>query len=255
MVPAIVEKTLAECSGAAGCDDDWRSADVICGGFPCQDISNAGDGTGITGARSGLWAYLCGAIRMVRPKYGIVENVAALLNRGMDTVCGDLAEIGYDTEWHCIPAANVGAPHLRDRCWIVAHTDAGRWGADVAGRNNADRENAGWAETDGMPGAVRQNGDKREMAAVTDTDSQGGLQPGWLFRYLRRWINDGAPAFAGWKNPWPQVLSEISGMDDGVSTRMDRLGCDALGNTIIPQIPEMIGRAIMLAEGHSAQDF
>jgi DNA (cytosine-5)-methyltransferase 1 len=173
----------------------------------------------------------------------------------MDTVCGDLAEIGYDTEWHCIPAANVGAPHLRDRIWIVAHSDAGRRGTDIARGNDTDGADAGRTETDGVPGEIRQNGDKREMAAVADMHGQGRLQPAWLFRYLRRWIDDGAPAFAGWENPWPQVLSEISRMDDGVSTRMDRLGCDALGNTIIPQIPEMIGRAIMLAEGHSAQDF
>jgi hypothetical protein len=79
-------------------------ADVICGGFPCQDISVAGAGAGLAGERSGLWRELLRAIRVVRPHYAIVENVAALLGRGMGTVLGDLAEIGHDAEWHCIPA-------------------------------------------------------------------------------------------------------------------------------------------------------
>jgi site-specific DNA-cytosine methylase len=95
-------------------------ADVICGGFPCQDISTAGAGAGLAGERSGLWRELLRAIRVVRPRYAIVENVAALLSRGMGTVLGDLAEIGYDAEWHCIPASAVGAPHRRDRVWIIA---------------------------------------------------------------------------------------------------------------------------------------
>src|SRR5690606_13124048 len=96
-------------------------ADVVCGGFPCQDISNAGKRAGITGERSGLWRELVRAIRVVRPKYAIVENVAALLGRGMGTVLGDLAESGYDAEWDCIPASAVGAYHERDRLWIVAY--------------------------------------------------------------------------------------------------------------------------------------
>ena len=95
-------------------------ADIICGGFPCQDISTAGNGAGLAGERSGLWRELLRAIRVVRPKFAVVENVAALLSRGMGTVLGDLAEIGYDAEWHCIPASAVGAPHRRDRVWIVA---------------------------------------------------------------------------------------------------------------------------------------
>lgn len=105
---------------------DFPAADVVCGGFPCQDISNAGAGAGLAGSRSGLWRELLRAIRMVRPKHAIVENVAALLSRGVGTVLGDLAAIGYDAEWHCIPAAAVGAEHERDRIWLVAHPDGSR---------------------------------------------------------------------------------------------------------------------------------
>ena len=86
------------------------SIDVICGGFPCQDISVAGKGAGIDGDRTGLWTEYARLIGELRPRYVIVENVAALLGRGLDRVLGDLAALGYDAEWHCIPASAVGAP-------------------------------------------------------------------------------------------------------------------------------------------------
>ena len=99
---------------------DGISVDVICGGFPCQDISVAGRGAGISGERSGLWREFARIIGEVGPRYVLVENVAALLSRGLGDVLGDLAAFGYDAEWHCIPAAAVGAPHRRDRIWIMA---------------------------------------------------------------------------------------------------------------------------------------
>ncbi len=95
-------------------------ADIITAGFPCQDISLAGKGAGLSGARSGLWWQVRRAIRLVRPRLALLENVAALLDRGMGTVLGSLAAVGNDTEWHCIPASYVGARQLRDRVWIVA---------------------------------------------------------------------------------------------------------------------------------------
>jgi DNA (cytosine-5)-methyltransferase 1 len=93
--------------------------DVLVGGFPCQDISNAGKQAGITGARSGLWFEYARAIRELRPRYVVVENVAALTNRGLDAVLGSLAEIGCDAEWTVLGARHVGAPHARDRLWIL----------------------------------------------------------------------------------------------------------------------------------------
>ncbi|WP_189438707.1 DNA cytosine methyltransferase [Pseudovibrio japonicus] len=94
--------------------------DLVAAGFPCQDISQAGKRAGITGERSGLfWAVLRAVCMVGRPKL-LLENVAALLGRGMGDVCGALAEIGYDAEWNCIPASAIGAPHNRDRNWIVA---------------------------------------------------------------------------------------------------------------------------------------
>lgn len=101
----------------------WREgqADIITAGFPCQDISIAGHGAGIAGVRSGLFWQAMRAVRLVRPAYVLLENVAALLHRGMGTVLAALAKRGYDAEWDSIQAAAVGLPHGRDRIWITAY--------------------------------------------------------------------------------------------------------------------------------------
>lgn len=101
---------------------DWY-VDVVCGGFPCQDISNAGEGDGIDGKKSGLWKDYVRVIDVVRPRFVVVENVAALLVRGIDRVLGDLASLGYDAEWDCIRAEWLGLPHRRERIFIIAHRD------------------------------------------------------------------------------------------------------------------------------------
>lgn len=95
--------------------------DVICGGFPCQDISYAGDGAGLLGERSGLWYEFARIVRELGPRYVVVENVAALLVRGLDAVLGTLADCGYDAEWSVVSACSVGAPHMRRRLFIVAY--------------------------------------------------------------------------------------------------------------------------------------
>ncbi len=95
--------------------------DVIAGGFPCQDISVAGKQKGIAAKRSGLWKEFARLINEIRPKYAIIENVANLRSKGLIAVLQDLWEIGYNAEWHCIPASAFGAPHRRDRIWIIAH--------------------------------------------------------------------------------------------------------------------------------------
>lgn len=100
---------------------DGIAPNVICGGFPCQDLSVAGKGAGLEGKRSGLYREVIRLARDLRPKFILLENVAALLDRGLGVVLGDLAEIGYDAEWHCIPASYIGAWHRRDRVWLVAY--------------------------------------------------------------------------------------------------------------------------------------
>ena len=104
---------------------DGIAVEGICGGFPCQDLSVAGKGAGLKGARSGLWREYARLIGEIRPRFVIVENVAVLRSRGLEAVLGDLATLGYDASWNCIPACAVGAPHQRDRIWIVAYAANG----------------------------------------------------------------------------------------------------------------------------------
>ena len=185
---------------AARLGADGIAVDVICGGFPCQDVSSAGAKAGLEGVRSGLWQELARLVGEVRPRYVIVENVADLLARGMGEVIGDLASLGYDAVWHCIPASHVGLPQPRDRVWIVANSDGdrcSRWSQRNIERAFAER----WADDDGLALAQRR---ARE------------------------------------------ATSRIRRMDDGLPKGLDRLR--SLGNAVVPQIPELIGRAILQAE-------
>ncbi len=95
--------------------------DVICGGFPCQDVSLSGLGAGLDGERSGLWFEMLRIVRELRPRFVLVENVAALLERGFGRVLSSLAESGYDAEWDVLGASDFGAPHKRERLWILAY--------------------------------------------------------------------------------------------------------------------------------------
>lgn len=120
----------------------WRGCvDVVSGGFPCQDISSAGKGAGIEGARSGLWKEMCRLICEVRPRYAFMENSPMLTSRGLGVVLEDLAEAGYDAEWMVLGAADVGAPHRRDRIWILARDR--RCKVD----SHADLQRLGWRST------------------------------------------------------------------------------------------------------------
>lgn len=177
---------------------DGIAVDVICGGFPCQDISVAGKGAGIEGERSGLWSEYARIIGELRPRYVIVENVAALLGRGLDRVLGDLAALGFDAEWHCIPASALGAPHERNRVWLIAYTDP-------VGRELSD-ELARRLQTQGHP---------------------------FIWESFRAANNE------IWVPEYARLCREL----DGVSDQVDRLS--ALGNSVVPQIPEMIGYAIL----------
>lgn len=118
----------------------WRGIiDVISGGFPCQDISAAGKGAGITGARSGLWKEFDRIVGEVEPRCVYVENSPILTIRGLGVVLGDLAERGFDAEWGVLSAAAAGAPHKRERIWIMAHSNSAEWREVNVERNGSKR--------------------------------------------------------------------------------------------------------------------
>ena len=173
---------------------DGITIDAICGGFPCQDVSYAGRRAGLEGARSGLWDEYRRLIGELRPRYVIVENSAELLGDGLGDVLGDLAALRYDAVWECVPAAILGAPHGRDRVWIVAYA--------------------------------------QEVAGIHEPDIRDGL---------RRWLSDHRNAWA--RCPWDAPAAAVCRVDDGIPDRVDRTG--ALGNAVIPQMPQLIGRAII----------
>lgn len=233
---------------------DGIAVDVICGGFPCQDISVAGKGEGIAGSRSGLWSEIRRLARDLGPRYIILENVAALLGRGLGTVLGDLAAIGYDAEWHCIQAADLGAPHIRDRIWIIAHANGGWWRADVAGRDDSNGDDAGWLETHCLLGEIPRPNPSWYLADPFPANDDGQRRGQYY-----------SPAIAvdpkhtgltqpishdGWATAWPQFLESICRVDDGLRGGLDKAGFGTLGNTIVPQIPELIGRAILATHTH-----
>ena len=114
----------------------WRGiVDVVSGGFPCQDISNAGNCEGINGARSGLWREMARIICEIRPRYAFIENVAALANRGLGTVLGDLAAMGMDARWGVFSSCASGAAHTRERMFVLAYANGiGCGGSEIIGK-------------------------------------------------------------------------------------------------------------------------
>jgi len=276
-------------------EGNW-AVDLICGGFPCQDISFAGKGLGLAGKRSGLWVEMHRIIGELRPRYVIVENVAALLARGMETVLGDLSEIGYDAEWHVIPASAVGAPHRRDRVWIVAHASCehstqergGNWAnasgggtwRDNGGRSSGDDRRQLEAETDGNvahaerfrsksgevlnPDQLQALCTRSPSASCTSgegpkdvADSQclsGPQQLSYELGNGRAGDACGGSVIAAGSqfNGWWATEPDVGRVANGVPNRVDRLR--GLGNAVVPQIVELIGRAIIAHDRRPAAE-
>jgi DNA (cytosine-5)-methyltransferase 1 len=230
------------------------SVDLICGGFPCQDISVAGKGAGLAGERSGLWNDFARIIRTVRPRWVVIKNVPALTARGLGTVLGDLAEIGFDAEWHCIPASAVGAPHRRERIWIVAYSVSQRQTVrrhceDVQGKVHCGSRNASGSKCDCGQGCTGCTG--QGSCDVSDADSHGASQRRTDER-MGGQSRSGkiAPNGAGWiadvsGSQW-KAEPDVGRVAHGVPCRVDRLRC--LGNAVVPQVVKVIGRAILDAE-------
>ena len=173
----------------------WRGrVDVVSGGFPCQDISLAGTGAGLDGARSGLWREYARIVGEIRPRFVCVENSPALASRGLDRVLGDLAALGYDAEWGVLGADAVGAPHRRERIWIVGYLpDADRVGCgpQLQGRSGShDR---------GAQAGARPR--RREIACNPNQDESANPDPDGRRRQEQRLEECPRLARARWRQP------------------------------------------------------
>lgn len=210
---------------------DW-GVDLICGGFPCQDISFAGKGSGLQGERSGLFYAAIRVAATIKPRYVLLENVAALLSRGLGDVLGTLASLGYDCWWNCLQAADVGAPHLRDRVFIIGYLSDT---AKLLGNGSNDHARVGLERQ-----SVPQSGNGRGPNDVSDPH---GREQG------RRVESQRGPAerlrqFAATIRACQWALEpDVGRVAHGVPSRVDRLRC--LGNAVVPQCAQFIGEMIL----------
>lgn len=187
---------------------EW-GVDVICGWFPCQDISSANhNGKGIKGNRSGLWSQYVRTVRVLRPKFVVIENVVALTFRGLDRVLFDLAKSGYDAEWQTISAQMLGAPHERDRVFIVAYTTGQRCQADEV-----------------FACRPFETASQKQKARIREWAGQCEHSPALSDRI--RWCPN----------------RELCRVADGLPDELDRYR--VVGNSVIPQAAEWIGRRLM----------
>ena len=243
----------------------WEGiVDVVSGGFPCQDISAAGKGAGIEGARSGMWTHMARIIGEVRPRYAFVENSPMLTTRGLGTVLADLAKMGFDAKWCVLGAADVGAPHQRNRIWIVAkqmgNTNnngqiTSEIGASIAQRSNTSKkgekqtgqfarssmQSAHVADTESKLCNGCKNNARVSMEScsesefgnnswqnnVADTDSTQFEGNERTERIKQEYTDIGSAS-------WWKTEPDVGRVADGVAARVDRL--KAVGNGQVPRV-------------------
>jgi DNA (cytosine-5)-methyltransferase 1 len=222
----------------------WKGiVDVVSGGFPCQDISAAGKGAGIDGERSGMWKEMARIIGEVRPRFVFVENSPMLTSRGLGTVLGDLASMGYDAEWGVISAADTGAPHLRERIWIVgtdtkrprllSHTElfGDGWREQqpeslekTDGTKFADPVSFGLETTRSIKPTTRSAGVCEDVANTNSAQRKGNQRP----KRSKQKYTDFSLA-----SGWP-VEPNVGRVANGVAARVDRL--KAIGNGQVSRV-------------------
>ncbi|WP_409079888.1 DNA cytosine methyltransferase [Pusillimonas sp. SM2304] len=195
----------------------WRGVvDIVAGGFPCQDISAAGKGAGIDGERSGMWGHMARIIGEVRPRYVFVENSPILTSRGLGRVLGDLAEMGFDAEWGVLGASDVGAPHKRERIWIVANARSGRHELAAheirPGRDPFKPCGQALADADSRQSQERRIPRRMGRKRGAEGDGRTGATRG---------------------NVWPSEPG-LGRMANGMAHRVDRL--KAIGNGQVPRV-------------------
>ena len=219
--------------------DEFGAADLVCGGVPCQPASCAGQRKG-TGDDRWLWPEAFRIVRAVKPDWCLFENVRGLLTLEdgvvFENLLLELEGIGYETLPLIIPACAVGAPHRRDRVWIVANsTESGLSESRLAGIGKSSTET----------GTRLYDRPEQHNSHAADTESQGlqGSKREQSIRLSgqsdRGWCNEKP----NWQENWLEVAQRLCRVDDGVSNRVDRL--KALGNAVVPQIVEIIGRSIL----------
>ena len=200
----------------------WRGiVDVVSGGFPCQDISAAGRGAGIDGARSGMWSHMARIVGEVRPRYVFVENSPMLTSRGLHRVLGDLAEMGFDARWGVVSAADVGAPHQRDRIWIVANSSSAR--RDEGG-SQVKRSNGRIFESGASTKPIKSSCASAFVADSNSAQCKGNER-------TKRSVKE--RAFIS-KSSWWDAEPDVGRVADGVAARVDRL--KAIGNGQVPAV-------------------
>ena len=226
----------------------WRGrVDVVSGGFPCQDISAAGKGAGIDGERSGMWAEMARIIGEVRPRHVLVENSPMLTSRGLGRVLGDLAALGYDARWGVLGACDAGAPHRRDRIWVVADStevlrdgrgDDARGG--MGGQVSEPRDGAGEAPVADADqgGRGRRTGEQRPRGRLEPAD---GSATGNVPNADRERLKERQPAESGASQHataecrgWWSAEPDVGRVAHGMAARVDRLAC--LGNGQVPAV-------------------
>ena len=213
--------------------------DIICSGFPCQSISVAGNRAGITEkSRSGIFYELMRVIRMVRPRFVVLENVAAILNNGLDIVLGELSQAGYDAEWSVISASSLGACHRRSRWWCVAYTnDYGSSSTEISGLDDkTDNDSSQRTNQISKFTGSSESTNSRTFQSSTDVaDTNSKRLQRQVFRKMEReiWAESNTRRL----NPnWRQYVSKpiLPRGSDGLSFRVDRT--KALGNSVVPQV-------------------
>lgn len=235
----------------------WRGCvDVVSGGFPCQDISVAGKGAGIAGARSGLWGEMFRVICEVRPRYAFMENSPMLTSRGLGRVLGDLAEAGYNAAWLVLGADDVGAPHVRKRIWILAHdTDSyGVPGTEQGEQYDRSEEFAGGGQNRVEPGGILAHADL-PRAGRGKSCAEGAFTVGYspslgqqratqslecCQKQQHRRKSLTLPEQVKFTTPrsktnaWWTLEPDVGRVADGVASRVDRL--KAIGNGQVPLV-------------------
>ena len=224
-----------------------KSFEVICGGFPCQDISSAGRQAGIEGEQSGLWKEYKRLIEEIRPNYAIIENVANLRSKGLIVVLKDLWSIGYDAEWAVVGASEIGAYHRRDRTWIVAYP-AGQ-GLEGAGKGKKRRKAKRPSPLSRIFFKKKKvtNSSRKRLEIRGPKLERAPLPP--LIDTSRYW-EEVKPPLCGVGNGFSSGIykdyNEKRFKDLISNERKSRL--KALGNAVVPQIVEIIGRRIIERE-------